>query len=359
MRIVIDARLYSQTGVGRYIRQLISHLAKIDRGNQYLIYLTSEDFSLFKPAPNFAKKLVNIRWHSLKEQLVLPLLLIKDRANLVHFPYFSVPIFYPGRFLVTIHDLTIDHFDTGQASTRHLLIYKLKRRAYRWIIRRALNRAQKVIAVSQTTKKEIIEHYQIKPQKIVVTYEAAELEKPLSKKTPPLIPPPYLLYVGNAYPHKNLTLFLKANLDTKIVLVGKKDFFYQRLEKELTSSQKEKIILFGQANDQQLSNLYQHALAFIFPSLMEGFGLPGLEAMACGLPVICSDIPVFREIYQEAALYFEPDNAGDLALKVGRLLKDKKLYQDLQKRGFQLVKKFSWHKMAQQTLKTYEDCLSL
>jgi len=353
MKIVIDGRLYHQSGVGRYLHKLIENLALIDRKNQYVIFLTAQDFQTIKlPNNNFQKRLVDISWHSIAEQLLLLIYLIKEKPDLVHFPYFSVPILYPGKYVVTIHDLTIDHFDTGRASTHNLFVYKLKRWLYRLTIRLAVLRAENIIAVSQSTKEEIISHYGVVPGKVQVTYEAADLKRTNDKR---LIVNDYLLYVGNAYPHKNLERLIEATTDLNLVLVGKKDFFYQRLEEKLTRLQKKRIIFFGFTDDKKLSNLYAYAQVFVFPSLMEGFGLPGLEAMKIGTPVACSDIPVFHEIYQEAALYFDQKSPPKMAQQISRLLQDKKLQENLRKKGFELVKKFSWSKMAKETLGVYEE----
>ncbi len=174
MKIGIDARLINETGVGRYTQELVANLAKTDRDNQYTLFLRKDEYNNFQaPSSNFQKRLIDVRWHSLKEQLILPFLLWREKPDLLHFPYFSVPIFYPGKFIVTIHDLILDHFDTGKASTRPWFIYKIKRWGYKLVMWIALHRAVKVITVSETTKKEIIDHYRIKPEKIEVTYEAA------------------------------------------------------------------------------------------------------------------------------------------------------------------------------------------
>ncbi len=173
MKIGIDARLWSQTGVGRYTQELVANLAKIDKENQYVLFLDRQSSNIKAPGPNFQIKTLDIRWHSLKEQLVMPFILWEEHLDLVHFPYFSVPIFYPGKFIVTIHDLILDHFDTGKASTLPWFIYKIKHLGYKLIMWVALNRAVKVITVSENTKKEIMDHYQIRPEKIEVTYESA------------------------------------------------------------------------------------------------------------------------------------------------------------------------------------------
>ncbi len=174
MKIGIDGRLINQTGVGRYIQELINNLQLLDKVNTYLIFLPADTAQKFKVQNSkFKVQGINIRWHSLKEQILMPWILWKEHLDLVHFPYFSVPIFYPGKFIVTIHDLILDHFDTGKASTWPWFIYKLKRLGYKLVMWIALHRAAKVITVSEATKKEIVDHYKIKPEKIEVTYEAA------------------------------------------------------------------------------------------------------------------------------------------------------------------------------------------
>ena len=172
MKIGIDARLWGQTGVGRYLEELVENLARIDKKNHYLLFLTKEHQNLSLPGPNWEKRIADIRWHSLKEQLFMPFILWREHPDLVHFPYFSVPIFYPGKFVVTIHDLILDHFETGKASTLPYFFYKIKRLGYKLVMWIALHRAVKIITVSEATKNKIVEHYKINPGKVVVTYEA-------------------------------------------------------------------------------------------------------------------------------------------------------------------------------------------
>ena len=173
MKIGVDVRLWSQTGVGRYIQQLIFNLAEIDKESEYFLFLRKQDFERFKlPGKNFEKRLADLRWHSLTEQVLMPIILWREHLDLVHFPYFSVPIFYPGKFVVTIHDLILDHFDTGQASTLPWFFYKIKRLGYKLVMWLTLKRALKIITVSKTIKEELVNHYNINPRKVVVTYEA-------------------------------------------------------------------------------------------------------------------------------------------------------------------------------------------
>ncbi|MBI3576598.1 glycosyltransferase family 4 protein [Candidatus Gottesmanbacteria bacterium] len=347
MRIGIDARLINETGVGRYMRNLVVQLGRIDGKNFYIVFLNGEAFDTFEvPNSRWQKRLADVAWHSVAEQFIMPWLFIKEHLDLVHIPYFNVPIFYPGKFIVTIHDLTILHFDTGKATTLPLPFYKLRRLGYYLVLAVGLRRAQKIIAVSQTTKQEIIDHFGINEKKIVITHEGIDTLATSDKRQ---AISQYFLYVGNAYPHKNLETLLKAiaKLKSKLVLVGKDDYFYQRLPRQ------DNVTFFGEANDGQLRSLYKNAIALVFPSLMEGFGLPGLEAMAVGTPVVCSDIPVFREVYGEAALYFDALDINDLVKKLSEITTNDSLRKNLVGKGLVKVKSYSWTKLAEQTLAAY------
>lgn len=170
MKIGIDARLINETGVGRYIRNLIRELAVIDGTNTYVVYVRKTgDFE--PPDSRWTKRVADVPWHSITEQIRMPGIFLGDNLDLLHIPYFNVPIFYPGKFIVTIHDLTILHFDTGKASTWPYWLYKIRRFGYFLALSAAIARSQKVIAVSQSTKKEILDHFDVLPQHISVIYE--------------------------------------------------------------------------------------------------------------------------------------------------------------------------------------------
>ena len=371
MRIGIDARLYSQTGVGRYLRNLIPNLAKIDKKNEYLVYLTGKDFHSFKPPKgHWQKKLLDIPWHSLKEQLVLPFILSKDHLDLIHIPYFSIPVLYPGKFILTIHDLIVDHFDTGKASTKHPIFYKIKRLGYRIIMKIGIKRAAAILAISQTTKNEIISHYNVNQDKIIVTPDALDEnfqrvaggQKPINYYSSP-----YILYVGNAYPHKNLEKLVDAfsilvrTHDVRLVLAGDDHYFYPRLKKYVRKKQlTKKVVFYGHADDRELVNLYSFTRCLVFPSQMEGFGLPNLEALICrSLPVV-SDIPVFWEIWGNKLIYFNPENVESMAKKIREVLDyPKDVYQKKVSEAKKIVDGYRWPDTASETLKTYENCFGL
>ena len=326
MRIGIDCRLWNETGVGRYIRNLVTNLVQIDNQNDYVLFMRTEDAIKFKVKSLKLKvRVVNTRWHTLEEQIKFPQILNKENLDLVHFPYFSVPIFYNRPFVVTIHDLIINHFPTGRASTLPNPIYRLKLLAYKFILEKTAQKAKKIIAVSNATKKEIVDHLNVDSSKVVVTYEGVDSAMQNSKVKSEnsklqLKSQKYFLYVGNAYPHKNLERLIQAFASLishfsslNLVLVGKEDYFYKRLKKKVEQMSLSKNVIFMQnVTDEELSGLYQNALALVLPSLMEGFGLTALEAMANKCLVLASDIPSLREVCGDAAIYFDPNKLEDI-----------------------------------------------
>ncbi|OGH24806.1 MAG: hypothetical protein A3B47_00195 [Candidatus Levybacteria bacterium RIFCSPLOWO2_01_FULL_39_24] len=369
MKIGIDTRLWGETGVGRYIRNLVSELSKIDFKNSYVLFALNKNEKNIKSAirnSQFVIRLTDIKWHTLEEQLKFPAILNKENLDLIHFPYFSVPALYNKPFVFTIHDLIIDHFPTGQASALPFPIYNLKRLAYNLVLSYAAKKAKKIITVSNATKDEIIDHLKVNPEKVAVTYEGVDDRISNIKYQKSKIDSEYFLCVGNAYPHKNLERLLEAfkilDNDTKLVLVGKEDYFYKRLRSKVAGMRlSDKTILLQNVADEELSSLYQNAKALILPSLMEGFGLPALEAMANKCLVLASDIPSLREICGNAALYFNPLSIDELTKKLNMVTSHTTGYgrlEEIRKRGIERVKLFSWRKMARKTLKIYESSSS-
>ncbi len=372
MKIGIDGRLWAQTGVGRYTRNLVLNLLQIDRKNEYVLFVRPHDFNDIEnqisklKIKNLKLKIIKteIHWHSLKEQVELPKLLNKEKLDLVHFPYFSVPIFYNKPFVVTIHDLIVHHFPTGKASTLFPLLYYSKLFAYKFIIYKASKNAKKIIVPSLATKNEVMDHLKVGSEKIAVTYEAASLATSHESLTTSQKYGQYFLYVGNAYPHKNLGRLIQAfnkiskdYKDLKLILVGNKDYFYKRLEK---GNKSDRIVFYGKATDKELSSLYSNAIALVVSSLMEGFGLPVLEAMVNKCLVLASDIPAFREIAGDDVLYFNPKNVDDIQDKLKDVMVNAEKYKKVKlDKAFEKSKKFSWEKMTRETLKIYESSLSL
>jgi len=374
MRIGIDARFLGPLGkgLGRYTQKLVTHLEKIDQQNQYFVFLRKDNWNDYYPTnKNFKKVLADYQWYTWQEQLQMPKILNKYQLDLVHFPHFNVPLGYRRDFVTTVHDLILIQFPTKRATTLGPLLYKFKYFGYRQVIKHAVKKAQRVITVSNYTKKQLVDFFKIKPAKISVTYEASsgvESGQLIMPETDFLrdynITKPYLLYVGNAYPHKNLEGLLKAFKEIakqehqryQLVLVGKNDYFYQRLEKEaeaLGLLKNDQVVFFGFASEKQLADLYRQAELYIFPSFMEGFGLPPLEAMSYELPVVSSDSSCLPEILGEAAMYFNPRDQQSMIKVVRQVLSNQQIQDDLKAQGLKQVQKYSWEKCAQETLAVY------
>ncbi len=375
MKIIIDARMYGleNAGIGRYLINLIDEIEKADSKNTYLLLLRKKYFdSLNFGNKNFQKVLADYQHYSLKEQVLLPLQLIKLKGDLVHFPHFNVPLFWFGKYVVTIHDL-IKHESRGVATTtRFPMVYWLKFIVYRLVTWITIKKAFKIITPSYFWKKELVKRYGLAENKISVTYEGVadgllsqkaniNPQKILAKYN---IQKPFVIYTGSLYPHKNVERLVKAmaliNQDLKLVIVCARNIFYQRFLQKIKELKAEKFVnLVGFVPDEELATIYKQAQALVFPSFWEGFGLPGLEAMGSGLPVIAAKASCLPEIYGQAALYFNPLDERELAEKIQRIRTDKKLREDLIQKGFDQVKKYSWGKMAKETLEIYESCFNL
>jgi glycosyltransferase involved in cell wall biosynthesis len=370
MKIGIDARLWTETGVGRYIRNLVKYLQIVDKKNDYVLFVRSDDVGDINfeiRNSNFEIRLVDIRWHTMSEQLYFRKILEKESLDLMHFPYFSLPYMYNRPYIVTIHDLIIHHFPTGKASTLPLPIYHLKRLGYKIILNKAVEKAGRIIVPLQSTKDDVIATLKVKSERIIVTYEGVD-EAVLNSETKKIqnklktLNNRYFLYVGNVYPHKNIETLIEAFLslssemeDTQLILVGKEDYFYKKIEDRII---KEKIInikILHDVSDEDLTQMYSNAIAVVMPSFMEGFGLVPLEAMANNCPVIVSDIPAHKEVCRDAAWYFKPTSIKDLSDLLLRFIINKA--NDIERKrikGYQRVKDFSWLKMAKETVAIYE-----
>jgi len=384
MKIVIDARMYGleHAGIGRYILNLIDEIEKLDKKNDYFILLRKKYYSHFAKAStsakatadrsrdkqnsNFQAVLADYPHYSWQEQIFLPVLLFKLKPDVVHFPHFNVPLFWCGKYVVTIHDLIKHQFRGGQMTTRFRLFYWFKYLNYRFLVWLVVKRAAKIITPSHWWKKELIKRYHLPPTKINVTYEGVEKKFQIPNSKFQIysarvlgkykIKKPFVIYTGSLYPHKNVERLVLAVKKIKfpLVIVCGRNVFLERFEKRIKKLKAENLVtLTGFVPDEELVALYQQAEAFVFPSLLEGFGLPGLEAMAVGLPVLASNSSCLPEVYGPAAIYFDPLNVNEMASKIKKIISDKRLKQKMIKLGYQQVKKYSWQKMAKETLRVY------
>ena len=376
MKIIIDARMYGleHTGIGRYIINLINQIDKIsfqsEDKNEYIILLRKKYFdSLVFKNKNIKKVLADYSHYSFKEQFLLPFQLFLLKPNVVHFPHFNVPFLWFGKYVVTIHDL-IKHQSRGIKTTTHNpFIYWLKHIFYLFIVYSAVKRAKKVITPSKWWKNELIKIYNLTQDKVVVTYEGVDDKFKFKKESSSnilekfKIKKPFVIYTGSLYPHKNadrlLEAIIKINREKKIklnlVLVCARNFFLKRFEKKVKDKKAESLVkLVGFVDDKDLVALYKEAEAFVFPSLLEGFGLTGLEAMSLGLPTICSSASCLPEVYGQAVAYFDPLDINDMVEKIIQVVSDDDFKKCLTKAGFEKVKEYSWQKMAKETLMIYK-----
>lgn len=369
MKIGIDVRLWNETGVGRYIRNLVANLSAIDHETEYILFARTQDEKAIRSMVNSQWSIANadVPWHGVWEQVLLPRILNEQSLDLMHFPYFSVPFFYRRPYVVTVHDLIVNRFNTGRASTLPYPLYFAKRIGYQAVLGNAVYRAKNIVVPSNAVKDDLLKTYPyITPSKIEVTYEGGfESSQKLEAKSQKLIEGRYLLRVGNFYPHKNVEGLLSAfkdflddveNRDIRLVLVGKRDYFYKRIEENIKKLNiSSNVVFLPNASDSELFSLYKNAVATVVPSFQEGFSLTAVEAMACGSPVIASDIPVHREVCQDAAMYCNPGVVNDIKQKINFACSlTSSSRKEFIEQGKKRVKQFSWEKMAKETLAIYQ-----
>lgn len=360
-KIVIDAR-ESGTSTGRYIDKLLEHLSALNPNYKVLV-LTKQNRveELKKIAPNFKIIEINVKEFTFAEQIKLLYVLIKIKADLVHFGMVQQPIFYKGAIVTSIQDLTTLHFNNP---SKNYFVFKFKQFVYGLVIKKVAKKSKIVITPSRFVKEELIKYTNQPEDRFRVTYYAAEPIKDPVKEINYLKGKKFLLYVGRPMEHKNLKrlvlsfkLLLKDQPNINLVFAGKKDKNYLDLERFVNKQNVPNIYFTNFVSDGELKWLYKNCSAFVFPSLSEGFGFPGLEAMVEGAPVLSSNKTCLPEIYGNGALYFNPLDIQDLKNKLKEVLTDSKLQASLIKNGFNQSEKYSWEKTALETLSIYNKIL--
>ena len=360
MKVVIDARLYGiyHRGIGRYLKEILRELAFVDTTNQYIILVNPANPEQPElPRANFLIVKAPWRQYSLAEQIRLPILIKKLRPDVTYFPHFNAPWFSARPFVVTIHDLLINHWPSFRATTRPRWVYRLKVLAYKALIKRVITRAKAVVTVSQAVADDILSSYAIAPDRVKVIYPGlAPLPAGICRLQ---LPEKYFLAVGAAYPHKNLETLIKAFRlahrvlpEYKLILVGRPDFFMARLHNYVEQNKLGELVIFwGQASEADLANLYQRARGLILPSLEEGFGFSPLEALLLNTPVAVANIPVEHEVLGPAALYFDPLNINDMARAIVKLARVPHSSNAMTNK---LLARYSWPRSVQALLKVIQ-----
>jgi glycosyltransferase involved in cell wall biosynthesis len=370
MRIGLDARFYGPRvgggGLGRYVSELVQALQRVDRENEYVLFLKKENFhECAITAPNFSKRLVDIPWYSAQEQLRMPREVRLAKVNLMHYPHWNVPVFSRVPFVATIHDLILlEDPMSARATTRNAFVHGLKSVGHRLALEAAIHRSKHIIAISQYTKDSILDHFRVSGRKISVVYNG--IRPPTGGETVALsslgVHSPYILHVGNRYPHKNLELLLESYADfcrtdtqTMLVLAGKGDVFTRELQSHALALGIPDIRVqwIDTPTDAVLARLYTDAALVITPSRIEGFGIPPLEALSFGVPVAASHASSLPEVLGDTVRYFDPDDGSALTRLMHEAVVAPELWKPLREKGMRRVEQFSWEKTAKATREMY------
>ena len=369
-RIGFDARMWDHPGIGRYVRELSKELISQPLSHEFL-FLSHGRFaeSLTSAAHSsndsrFSFKNAASPIYSLSEQFELAFR--ASGLSALHVPHFNIPVLFKGRLIVTIHDLLYFHEPEASRS-------RWGRPYVSYLLRRIARTAAAIITVSEFTKRDLLEHVpSVRPERVFVTYEGissvfrkisdenllAQTRRRFSLEKP------FVLYVGSLKAHKNVTRLVEAlrrirqkkGIPHELVLVGRQDPRNEGLKRLISENAFCRYL--GELEDSDLARVYNTAELFVLPSLWEGFGLPVLEAMACGVPVISSDRASLPEVAGGAAALFNPESVDALEGLIYNVLSDNGLRQMMLQKGFQNIQRFSWKDTARQTLEIYNKVMS-
>lgn len=366
MRLAIDARKLHDFGIGTYIRNLLRHLARLDSQNEYIILCHAPDREMVDQlGPNFRSVLEPSANYSIQEQIHVPWLLRKVAPDVYHAPHYVLPVAVRCRSLVTIHDCI------------HLMFpqYLPNRMAYayaRAAMWSAARRSDRILTVSEASKRDILRFFRVPPEKIVVIYNAIDERfwiEPAEEDVARVreryqLDHGFVLYAGNIKPHKNLVRLIEAFAelrkngfdDLKLLIIGDEISKLPALRRAVHRHKLHKHVrFFGFVPDETLAILYRLAAVFVFPSLYEGFGLPPLEAMASGAPVVTSNVSSLPEVVGDAAVLVDPYDVSSIVEGVRRVLTEPGLAADLRRKGPLRAREFSWERSVRRTWQLYQE----
>lgn len=353
--IVIDARI-RQASTGRPVDRFIEYLPKYDSENQYTVLVQPDD-----PIKSNSKNITFVpcpfKQFSLNpsQQLTFAKQISSLKPDLVFFTMTGgAPLGYKGPNITFTHDLTMLRY--ARAGKYPEIVHKLRMIGYRRLFNQGNLRAKHIIVPSQFVANDLSNYLPSLKNKIKVVYESSEPSLRGKSEVIKEVKGPFIFHVGSPFPHKNIKNLIKAfellkndypNL--QLVLAGKKEFYFKKLEHEITRNKYRKdIIIPGFISDEQLKWLYENAECYVLPSLSEGFGLPGLEAMAHNCALASSNATCLPEIYGDATEYFDPYKPNDITRSIKKIMSDKKYKSDLIKKGNLQLKKYSWEKMTKE-----------
>ncbi len=364
VRIGIDARKLHDFGIGTYIRNLLRHLARLDRQTEFVLFCRPGDVpALTLLGENFRAVGEAAGNYSLGEQLRIPLAIKREGVTLFHAPHYVLPPLVPCRSVVTIHDC-IHLMFPDYLPNRMALAYA------RTSISAAARRATRVMTVSESSKRDILRYVKIRAEKIDVIYNAYDERFAADPKEDDVVRvreryqlhDPFVLYAGTVKPHKNVERLIQAfhlvrqrGLERlKLVLIGDEISRYAALRRAVHQHQLHKYVRFlGYMPEETLAIMYRLAGVFVFPSLYEGFGLPPLEAMASGTPVVTSNVSSLPEVAGDAAVLVDPYDPAAIADGIYRVLTDEPLRADLRRKGLARARQFSWEDSARRVRAIY------
>jgi glycosyltransferase involved in cell wall biosynthesis len=380
MKVAIDARRLRDFGHGTYIRNLLTAIAAIDPVNEYLLISFPEDEQLLRHLPgNFRQIPCTRKDTDHLDHIALPWLLRQLSPDLCHIPLNRVPLFMPKPYVVTVHDMGRLLFDEGNETIRNLRRFRL---------RRGLLRADRIIAVSSATRRDVHNIVGVPEDEVKVVYNApdprffehghladARAAGPQARPRESLrileryqINYPFLLYAGNIRPQKNIPRLVEAFAvmraeltdprfrDLHLIIIGDTISKYPSVRRAVIQSRVEHCVRFlGFVPFDTLRAFYELAQGFLFPSLYEGFGLPPLEAMAAGTPVLVSNVSSLPEVVGDAAIQVNPENVFDIARGMKELLLNERLRAELVDRGLAHAASFSWKTAAEKVIQIYSE----
>jgi glycosyltransferase involved in cell wall biosynthesis len=370
MRVAIDARKLHDFGIGTYIRNLLRHLARLDCNTEYVLLCREDDLKIAAQlGPNFRTVLEPSPTYSLREQIHVPWVLMRERPDVFHAPHYILPAGVRAPAVVTIHDCI------------HLMFpqYLRRRGAYAYArasMWSAARRSSRILTVSETSKRDILHFFSVAPEKIVVVPNAIDERFWLSPTDDEVarvreryqLDHRFILYVGNIKPHKNLVRLIDAFHvlrgrgfdDLTLLIIGDEISKLPALRRAVHGHKLHKHVRFlGYLPDQTLAILYRLASVFVFPSLYEGFGLPPLEAMASGTPVVTSNLSSLPEVTGNAAVLVDPYDVDSIVEGVERVLTDPELAAEMRRRGLIRARQFSWDQSVARTRHVYCEVGSL